>query len=54
MSAPRSEQTFLVSGYVDPWAKVITLSLSTGDEPQLTEWPFNVFSQLKDIDEPSQ
>ncbi|CTP95471.1 hypothetical protein EC1094_3949 [Escherichia coli] len=34
--------------------KVITLSLSTGDEPQLTEWPFNVFSQLKDIDEPSQ
>lgn len=34
--------------------KVITLSLSTGDEPQLTEWPFNVFSQLKDMDETSQ
>jgi len=34
--------------------KVITLSLSTGDEPQLTEWPFNVFSQLKGMDGTSQ
>lgn len=30
------------------------LSLSTGDEPQLTELPFNVFSQSEDMDEISQ
>jgi hypothetical protein len=34
--------------------EVISLSLSTGDEPQLTEWPFNVFSQSKDMDETNQ
>lgn len=37
-----------------PRKEVITLSLSTGDGPQLTEWPFNAFSQSKGMDEPSQ
>lgn len=37
-----------------PRKEVITQSLSTGDGPQLTEWPFNAFSQSKGMDEPSQ